>query len=351
MSNTTQKKTYIAHKKGRVTIEKDLSEYKVDHIPPGVWMFDHNEDGDIGLKKVCDRFTVPADLHDHVIEISRCVFDSYRERSGKTPTGALFHGTAGTGKSVTAKAISNLCLTMDVPVILVQENAVDPRLIRSFASITPCVVLFEEMEKTYGRHSDNDKDQRQDSLLTLLSDADLKSVLFLATANELAHVHNHMIFRPGRFLYNVDFDSLKPATNYPVLLEATGLTGWKKVLFAALYEENKPLTTDQQESVLEVLNASDDYEEIEQTLRLLNFGAVRTVFPDTLESSWIDWICLKGEQLIVGSTDGDEYVYDLCSEDKPFELYPQSALPTDWDTSVPFELRKKFWTGEVITKQ
>lgn len=271
------KNTYIADVNGVVSIEPDLSEYKVDHIPPGVWelsTFAEDEEVKLCLSKVGPRFTnIPEDLGEEVTGIVRTITDTYLSRMKTQPTGALFHGASGHGKTCTAEAICNMLLARDIPTILVREDAYRPSAIKQFAALGPCVVLIDEMEKIYGRQLDADVDGPQDDFLGLFSDTSMKHVLWLTTVNQIGHVNDLFLNRPGRFLFRIDFSSVNTAPSKSIFIEKTGLSGWKKdclCLALSTHGDHDTVSADNLNTLVDTLESSDTPEEYFKMREYLN---------------------------------------------------------------------------------
>ena len=71
-----------------------------------------------------------------------------------------------------------------------------------------CVVMFDEFEKTYSEEN-NDGENAQEKLLTLLDGVFPQKKLFLLTCNNLFKIDDHLKNRPGRVYYFLEFRGLE----------------------------------------------------------------------------------------------------------------------------------------------
>lgn len=134
----------------------------------------------------------------------RKVLDSYKrfDRS----LGVILSGDKGIGKSMFAKLVCEQAIKERLPVILV--DACVPGLARFIESIDqPCVVLFDEFDKTFRSNEDSDD---QAALLSLFDGVAGGKKLFIVTCNELYSLNSYIVNRPGRFHYHFRFDYPAP---------------------------------------------------------------------------------------------------------------------------------------------
>lgn len=132
------------------------------------------------------------------------VLESYKrfDRS----LGVILSGDKGIGKSMFAKLVCQQAIKEQLPVIIV--DACVPGLARFIESIDqPCVVLFDEFDKTFRSNEDSDD---QAALLSLFDGVAGGKKLFLVTCNELYSLNSYIVNRPGRFHYHFRFDYPAP---------------------------------------------------------------------------------------------------------------------------------------------
>lgn len=124
----------------------------------------------------------------------------------KRNLGVILSGDKGIGKSMFAKIVCMKAIQQNYPVIVV--DACYPGIARFIESIDQeCVVLFDEFDKTYRTHRDNDQ---QAALLSLFDGTTGGKKLFIVTCNDLYGLNNYIVNRPGRFHYHFRFDYPTP---------------------------------------------------------------------------------------------------------------------------------------------
>jgi DNA-directed RNA polymerase subunit F len=149
------------------------------------------------LEKENDEFTFDYKLYGLETKLVNRVLKSYHGK-GTGNLGVLLNGLKGTGKSVSAKIISN---KLNLPVILISKEIKNCHF---FINSIPqnIVVFIDEYEKIFGQSSE---------MLTIMDGAlnsDYRRV-FLLTTNELT-VDRNLIERPSRIRYLKKFSDLSP---------------------------------------------------------------------------------------------------------------------------------------------
>lgn len=118
-------------------------------------------------------------------------------------TGALFHGDKGSGKSLLARRISYKAAREGIPTIIINNKYSGDDFNSFIASIQqPIVIIFDEFEKVYSRHED------QEALLTLLDGMYESKKLFLFTSND-SRLTGFLLNRPGRIFYKINFSTVE----------------------------------------------------------------------------------------------------------------------------------------------
>lgn len=170
------------------------AEALVKDLPVGVYTIEMSIQGPY-LKKVFDKFVMP----DKIYGGDNSFIDKVVKSWGKTNKnlGVLLNGVRGSGKTVTAKRISN---QVDLPVILV-ERTFDGGIRKILADFDfNAVILIDEYEKLFddspellsvidGTHNNNSKH------------------LYLLTSNK-NRVNENMINRPSRLRYIREYSDL-----------------------------------------------------------------------------------------------------------------------------------------------
>lgn len=105
-------------------------------------------------------------------------------------------GEKGSGKSLLSKQV---CMASGLPVILINNDYSGDSFNSFLTSITqPCIVFFDEFEKTYDRDA-------QKNILTLLDGTFNSNKLFLFTCNDKYSLDDNLYNRPGRIYYMLEF--------------------------------------------------------------------------------------------------------------------------------------------------
>lgn len=112
--------------------------------------------------------------------------------------GVLLSGQKGIGKSLFVRLLAEESIKAGLPVVTVTMAA--PGIATFISSIEQdCVVIFDEFEKTFTMTSE---ENQQDELLSLFDGMDGGHKLFIVTCNDLDHMSQYMLNRPGRFHYH-----------------------------------------------------------------------------------------------------------------------------------------------------
>ena len=154
------------------------------------------------MARIADNFHFGFKLYGLDNNLIGHVIDTYHKQPVKRNLGVLLNGAKGTGKTVTAKVLSN---ELNLPVILCERPY--PGLSKFLASINQdCIFFFDEFEKNFRLKCDDDEDCAGEDLLSIMDgvyNADHCHV-FLLTTNKLK-VNDNLISRPSRIRYLKSF--------------------------------------------------------------------------------------------------------------------------------------------------
>jgi DNA-directed RNA polymerase subunit F len=170
-----------------------------DTLPNGIYTIHKGMFG-FYLVREQEEFVFDYKLYGLEEKLIKRVLKAY-EQKGHGNLGVLLNGLKGTGKSVTAKIISN---KLNQPVILIAKELKEIKDCHLFINSIPqnVTVFIDEYEKIFGQSSD---------MLTIMDGA-LNSPyrrVFLMTTNEL-YVDKNLIERPSRVRYLKKFSDLQP---------------------------------------------------------------------------------------------------------------------------------------------
>lgn len=151
--------------------------------------------------EMIEDFPDPGKVYgDHAATASR-ILNTFELRPAST--GVLLVGEKGSGKTLLTKLLGIQARERGWPTIIINapfHGDAFNQLIQNLEQ--PALVLFDEFEKVY------DSDSQQ-AILTLLDGVFPTKKLFMLTCNDLYRVDEHMINRPGRIYYNLEFGTLE----------------------------------------------------------------------------------------------------------------------------------------------
>jgi len=182
-----------------------------DKLPVGI--YELNFDGfskEFFLERISDKFELPEKIYGVEKGLVERIITTYNRLNKNF--GVLLKGLKGTGKTVTAKQVSN---HLELPVILV--NKAYSNMGQFINSIDQDIIMFfDEFEKTYELNSYHEDDEGENGgkqgvnqLLTLMDGVFTSEYkrLFLLTTNKV-YLPDAMISRPSRIRYIKEFSDL-----------------------------------------------------------------------------------------------------------------------------------------------
>lgn len=174
-------------------------------LPKGVYLLNFSPREGFWLEKTSDEFIMDFKIYDMETEFIDYVYKTYENTTRNL--GVLLNGTKGTGKTVTAKLI---CNKLNLPVIMV--TAPYDGIADYLGGIKDeCVIFFDEFEKVFRGHSNEDSDgpNAGTSLLSVMDGlytAGGRKVFILTTNNK--RIDSNMLNRPSRIRYVKEFSDI-----------------------------------------------------------------------------------------------------------------------------------------------
>lgn len=176
--------------------------------------------------------------------------------------GVMLRGRKGTGKSMTARIISERLLDKDIPTIIVSENT--PGICEFLQSIEqPVFVVIDEFEKIF--ISDGDVDE-QIQFLSLFDGYHSNKHFYLISINDYDKLNSYFKGRTGRFYYDIKFGKMTMSEISDYITDTVESQYIKPNLVPLLYRLGT--NYDQLGSIAQELNLGESIEDILQYLNL-----------------------------------------------------------------------------------
>lgn len=190
-------------KRGSVYSQTEGNFRILDLLDNGIFQINQDpQTGELFLVRIADNFHFGFKLYGLDNRLITHVIDTYYKQPVKRNLGVLLNGAKGTGKTVTAKVLSN---ELGLPVILCERPY--PGLSNFLASINQdCIFFFDEFEKNFRMKCDDGEDCAGEDLLSIMDGVYNANHchVFLLTTNELK-VNDNLISRPSRIRYLKSF--------------------------------------------------------------------------------------------------------------------------------------------------
>lgn len=220
-----------------------------DKIPVGTYRIEFSQMAGYSLSKV-KNFEHTGKVYGRHLELVDKMIDRYTKSNRNF--GAILGGRKGTGKSLSARILSEKLRSLDIPTILVTEDT--PGLPRFLQSIEqPVLILIDEFEKIFIYDQENNEDD-QSQFLSIFDGMTSNQHFYLITINDYNRLNPYFQGRTGRFYYDIEFDRLTLDEIRHFMIDN-----------AQTYEVSNRLT-----SLLYRLNAN--YDQLTAVSRELNFG-------------------------------------------------------------------------------
>lgn len=183
-------------------LASDLALTVFDTLPPATYTVSVNPMTEEYQLELIESYALESKLYGDVRKKCQRILNTYEDREAST--GVLLVGEKGCGKTMLAKLISLEAMKKNIPTIVINQPLCGEAFNRFIQSIDqPCVIMFDEFEKVY------DNQKAQQLMLTLLDGVYPSKKLFVLTSNTTWGVNNHMLNRPGRLFYFLEYKGLE----------------------------------------------------------------------------------------------------------------------------------------------
>lgn len=120
--------------------------------------------------------------------------------------GVILGGRKGTGKTMTARLLSEAFKAKEIPTIIISKAT--PGLPDFIQSIEQEVfILFDEFEKVFPKGTSDTKDL-QSQFLPVFDGLSNTKHFYMITINDYNKLNDYFLGRTGRFYYNITFDAI-----------------------------------------------------------------------------------------------------------------------------------------------
>lgn len=155
------------------------------------------------ILEIGDPYEITHKIYGDVEKRVDRIMRSFEDK--KSNMGVLLVGTKGSGKTLLSKYLSMVAAKKDMPTIIINSNHSGEEFLSFINNIqTPCVIVFDEFDKVYNKHGNEQRD-----LLTILDGVYVSRHLYVFTANDLFDIDSLLINRPGRVYYKFNYVGLE----------------------------------------------------------------------------------------------------------------------------------------------
>lgn len=179
----------------------EMASQRHNILPRGVYDVKYDQNIGFFYAAKTDRKPLPPKVYGNIQFKAERILATYldrRDRLGKA-TGVLLDGDKGSGKTLLAMMLMELA---PMPTVIVSEPFAGADFTNLLVQGGPKMILLDEFEKVY------QKEEAQNSLLSLLDGHHATLNLTVATINDQSKLVDAMKNRPSRFFYRWSYKGL-----------------------------------------------------------------------------------------------------------------------------------------------
>jgi len=200
----------LAAESSKVYFHKSGNQFRVkpkvslnlhERLPVGTYSVNFDECSSQYYLETIDDFQLKGKIYGNVIRSSSRILNTFLDR--QRSTGVLLVGEKGSGKTLLAQYTSIVAAKeKGIPTLVINKPWHGDQFNSFIQSISqPVIIFMDEFEKVY-------TSEDQEKILTLFDGVYASQKLFLLTCNDKWRMDSHMMNRPGRLYYLLEFKGL-----------------------------------------------------------------------------------------------------------------------------------------------
>lgn len=239
-----------------------------DALPPKTYMVRFAKMSGFYLEEYTDIAVNEAKVYGGQLEKACKVIAAYQRFDRNL--GVILSGDKGIGKSLFARLLAVRAVGQGIPVLVVD------RYIAGIASYLAGVdqrvmLLFDEFDKTFGGIKPPEgAPEPQTEMLGLFDGISQGKKLFVITCNEIRHLNDCIINRPGRFHYHFRFDYPSEAEIRSYLMDKLEKKYYDEIDAIVEFSRKVDLNYDCLRAIVLEVNSGEHFHTAIQDLNILN---------------------------------------------------------------------------------
>jgi len=195
-------KTYFMRSGNTYRFASEASVQISERLPVGNYTVKVDMNNGQFFLEMIEAFEPPKKIYGNVLSRTDRILETFMDR--QYSTGILLAGEKGSGKTLLSKNLSiEAAKRYNMPTLIINTPLFGEAFNTFIQTLNhEACIIFDEFEKVYA------DSQQQESLLTLLDGVYPTKKLFILTCNDRYRINDHMINRPGRLYYFLEYSGL-----------------------------------------------------------------------------------------------------------------------------------------------